>query len=163
MKVVVNATPLIALSVIGRLSLLHEMFDEVIVPAAVYEEVVTHGRGRPGAAELAEADWLHVIPPHGALTIEPMLLGLDAGEVSVLLLAREVQPDWVVIDERLARRVAQAMELPVKGTLGILLAATWAELLSREEALEALDRMLTAGLRVSPRWQNWFRTEVDRP
>ncbi|MCB0073227.1 MAG: DUF3368 domain-containing protein [Caldilineaceae bacterium] len=55
------------------------------------------------------------------------------------------------------------MQLPVKGTLGILLAATWAELLSREEALEALDRMLTAGLRVSPRWQNWFRTEVDRP
>ena len=191
MKVVVNATPLIALSVIGQLSLLHEMFAEVIVPAAVYEEVVTHGRGRPGAAELAQANWLQIMPPRGALTIEPMLLGLDAGEVSVLLLARELQPDWVVIDERLARRVAQAMGLPVKGTLGILLAATWAELLSKEEAIEALvnpggngptvpprgtsaefppwylrrnelERLLTAGIRVSPRWQNWFRSEVDK-
>jgi predicted nucleic acid-binding protein len=161
-KVVVNATPLIALSVIGQLSLLHEMFEEVIVPAAVYEEVVTHGRVRPGAAELAQANWLQIMPPRGALTIEPMLLGLDAGELSVLLLARELQPDWVVIDERLARRVAQAMGLPVKGTLGILLAATWAELLSKEEAIEALERLLTAGIRVSPRWQNWFRSEVDK-
>lgn len=162
MKVVVNAMPLIALSMIGQLSLLHEMFDEVIVPTAVYDEVVTRGRGRPGAAELAQADWLQVMPFQGAPTIEPMLLGLDAGELSVLLVAQELRPDWVIIDERLARRVAQAIGLPVKGTLGVLLAATWAGLLSRQEALEALDRLLAAGIRVSPLWQNWFRAEVDK-
>jgi predicted nucleic acid-binding protein len=162
MKVVVNATPLIALSLVGQLSLLHEMFDEVIVPTAVYEEVVTRGHGRPGASELAQADWLQVMPFQGALTIEPMLLGLDAGELSVLLLARELQPDWVVVDERLARRVAQAMGLPVKGTLGVLLAATWAGLLSRQEAFEALERLLAAGIRVSLRWQSWFKAEVEK-
>ena len=32
MKVVVNATPLIALSLINRLELLHQLFDLVIVP-----------------------------------------------------------------------------------------------------------------------------------
>lgn len=160
MKAVVNATPLIALSVVGQLSLLREMFDVVIVPAAVYEEVVVQGRGRPGSDELAQADWLQVLPSAGEMTIEPMLLGLDAGELSVLLLSQHLQPDWVIVDERLARRVARAMGLPVKGTLGVLLAAVWAGLLSQRDALDALDRLLGAGIRVSPRWQKWFRVQV---
>ena len=89
-----------------------------------------------------------------------MLLGLDSGELSVLLLAQEIRPDWVIIDERLARRVAQAMGLPVKGTLSILLAAVWAGLLTRHTTLDALEQLLSAGIRISPRWQHWFRSEV---
>ena len=42
MKVVVNATPLIALSLVERLDLLPQMFSEVLVPSAVYEEVAVH-------------------------------------------------------------------------------------------------------------------------
>ncbi|MBU6349316.1 MAG: DUF3368 domain-containing protein [Chloroflexi bacterium] len=162
MNVVVNATPLIALALVGQLSLLREMFDAVIVPRAVYEEVVIDGYGQPGSAELAQASWIQVVSPARAVTLEPMLLGLDSGELSVLLLAQEIQPGWVIIDERLARRVAQAMGLPVKGTLGILLAAVWAGLLTRQTALDALEQLLSAGIRISPRWQHWFRTEVDK-
>ena len=162
MKVVINATPLIALSLIGKLDLLRRMFDQVIVPAIVYEEVVVQGHGRPGAEELAEADWLQVMPVEGVVTVEPLLLGLDAGELSVLLLARKLQPDWVIVDERLARRVAQAIGLSIKGTLGVLLAAAWARLLSQQVALDALDQLLSAGIRISPRWQTWFRSEVAK-
>lgn len=162
MNVVVNATPLIALSLLGQLPLLREMFDAVIVPHVVYAEVVINGYGQPGAAELAQASWIQVMSPARSVTLEPMLLGLDAGELSVLLLAQELQPDWVVIDERLARRVAQAMGLRVKGTLGILLAAVWAGLLTPQAALEALEQLLGAGIRISPRWQHWFRTEIGK-
>ncbi len=160
MKVVVNATPLISLALLGRLSLLNEMFDEVIVPQAVYAEVIQGGAGKPGADALAEADWLNVVSADVSLTIEPLLLGLDAGELEVLLLARQIEPDWVIIDERLARRVAFAMGLPVKGTLGILLAAVLAGLLSRQEALDDLQRLLARGIRIAPRWQQWFWTEL---
>ncbi len=160
MKAVVNATPLISLALLGRLSLLNEMFDEVIVPRTVYEEVVEGRAGRPGADALAEAEWLNVVSADVSLTIEPLLLGLDAGELEVLLLARQIEPDWVIIDERLARRVAFAMGLPVKGTLGILLAAALAGLLSRQEALDDLQRLLTRGIRIAPRWQQWFRAEL---
>ena len=58
MKAIVNATPLIALALLGRLDLLRQMFDEVIVPATVYQEVAVEGTGRPGAAAIAQADWL---------------------------------------------------------------------------------------------------------
>jgi len=137
MKAIVNASPLIALSLIDRLRLLRDLFDEVIVPSAVYEEVVARGAGKPGSAALAKADWLQVLSPSAVLTIEPLLLGVDAGELQVLLLGQEIAPDWVIIDERLARRVALAMGLPVKGTLGVLLAAVLAGLLSRQEAIDA--------------------------
>jgi len=56
-----NAGPLIYLSVLGRLPLLRELFAEVLLPDAVYEEVVLQGHGLPGANEskaAVEAGWL---------------------------------------------------------------------------------------------------------
>lgn len=160
MKAVVNATPLISLALLGRLSLLNEMLDEVIVPRSVYQEVVQGGAGKPGADALAEADWLKVVAVDVSITIEPLLLGLDAGELEVLLLARQIEPDWVIIDERLARRVAFAMGLPVKGTLGILLAAVLAGLVSKQEARDDLHKLVERGIRIAPRWQQWFEQEI---
>ncbi len=55
MQVVVNATPLIDLALINRLELLPALFEDVIVPRAVYEEVALHGSGRAGAAALIHA------------------------------------------------------------------------------------------------------------
>ena len=66
----------------------------------------------------------------------------------------------MIIDERLARRTGFAMGLPVKGTLGILLAAALAGLLSRQEALDDLHRLVNRGIRIAPRWQQWFRVEL---
>ena len=68
----------------------------------------------------------------------------------------------MLIDERQARRAAFALELPVKGTLGILLAAVLAGLLTREDALEDLEKLQQAGIRISPRWQNWLTRELDQ-
>ena len=85
---VVNSTPLIALSLVGQLDLLHALFDEVLVPTSVYEEVVLRGRGRPGAREIAQADWIVVKNPETVSPFPPELLGLDQGEVDVILLAQ---------------------------------------------------------------------------
>jgi len=60
MKAIVNATPLIALAVIDRLDLLRSLFNDVVVPVEVYDEIVVQGAGKPGAAALAQAEWLHV-------------------------------------------------------------------------------------------------------
>jgi predicted nucleic acid-binding protein len=160
MRAIVNATPLIALAAIGRLHLLQDLFDEVIVPQTVYREVVVAGSGKPDADTWKAAHWLSVMRPDQEAVLDALLLGLDAGEMAVLLLARQITPDWVLIDERQARRVAFALGLPVKGTLGVLLAAVHAGFLPMDQALDDLQRLLDQGIRISPRWQAWFRSEL---
>ncbi|MFU8772243.1 MAG: hypothetical protein ACNA8H_07470 [Anaerolineales bacterium] len=63
MKVVVNATPLIALFLIGELDLLPRLFEEILVPSIVYEEIVIKGAGRSGSEAVSSASWLQVKDP----------------------------------------------------------------------------------------------------
>lgn len=158
---VVNSTPLIALSLIGQLDLLPALFDEILIPASVYEEVVLHGRGRPGAREIAQAEWLTVRNLETASPLPPELLGLDQGELDVILLAQEVKADWVLIDEKLARKIARAMGLQIKGTLGVLLLAHRVGHISREEGLEAVQELAESSVRLSAKLVRWFETQVE--
>ncbi len=160
-RAVVNSTPLIALSITGHLSLLKALFDEVIVPASVYEEVVLCGQGRPGGEEVRNASWILVKEPKEKCSIPPALLGLDQGEIDVILLAQEVGADWVLIDEKLGRKVAETLGLRVKGTLGVLLTAYQTHLLSREAAEKVIEILSTSSVRVSPRLVRWFQTQLD--
>ncbi len=159
MKAIVNATPLIALALIDRLHILTEMFDEIIVPAAVYDEVVLQGAGKPGANKIASRNWT-IKRPEIQPGVDLRLFGLDAGETEVLLLARQLQPDWVIIDERLARRVALALGLPLKGTLGLLLSAVQTGLVDQEDAIADVQRLTRNGIRISASLQAWFEKEV---
>jgi predicted nucleic acid-binding protein len=102
---VVNSTPLIALSIVGHFHLLPQLFEHILIPAAVYNEVVNEGRGRPGSAEARQADWLEVRAPKETTPLPAELMGLDQGEIDVILLAKEVEADWVLIDEKLGRQI----------------------------------------------------------
>ena len=68
----------------------------------------------------------------------------------------------MLIDERLGRRVARALQLPVKGTVGILLAAFQAKLLTKEEALEAVQQLCVQGFRISQEVVVWFEQELEQ-
>lgn len=160
MRAVVNSTPLVALALIDRLSILSAIFDKVLVPRSVYEEVVVEGRGRPGAQEVRSASWLEVREPSTISTLPAELIGLDAGELDTILLAQEVNADWVLMDERLGRRVAQTLGLKVKGTLGLLLTAHYAGLLPRQDAEDAAERIAKSAVRVSPRLLQWFKAQL---
>jgi len=122
-RAVVNAGPLVALSLLDRLDLLPALFAECWVPQTVFNEVAVAGVGKPGAKSLQAADWLarvRVSPiPDPLLVME-----LDAGEAEVISLARQLSPCVAILDERRGRRIAQHVYgLPVKGTAGILVEA----------------------------------------
>jgi predicted nucleic acid-binding protein len=51
------------------------------------------------------------------------LLELDKGEKHTLDMAEKHQADWVIIDEKIGRNMAEYLGLRVTGTLGILLKA----------------------------------------
>lgn len=119
--VISNTTPIIALALIGHLDLMHTLYGEVWIPPAVAAEVEAGGT-RVGAAELLAAPYLRTMPLDDPRRAD-LLNDLDRGEAEVLALAQERNADLVVLDERLGRRHARRLGLPLTGTLGVLLRA----------------------------------------
>ena len=128
MKVVTNSTPLIALSKINRLELLREVHRSIYIPEEVYTEVVVNGVGKPGAAEVASADWIICQPvtdKDQVLILHNRTL-IDLGECGAIVLAQEIGAERIIIDDRVARQVAIAKGLSVIGTVGVLrVAKAW--------------------------------------
>jgi predicted nucleic acid-binding protein len=58
MSVVSNASPLINLAWIGKLDLLRQLYGELTIPGAVWQEVVVEGIGQPGADDVKAATWI---------------------------------------------------------------------------------------------------------
>jgi uncharacterized protein len=126
MKVVSNAGPLIHLSWIGQLNLLQQLYDEFIVPNRVREEVLQANDDVPGVSELRAVfatGWIHVHLVESRKDVEALESILDAGESEAIVLAREVQADVLLLDDRRARREAERQGVPISGTVGILRSA----------------------------------------
>jgi predicted nucleic acid-binding protein len=160
LKTVVNSTPLIALSITGYLFLLNRLFEQVVVPVSVYEEVALQGEERPGAEAVAQANWLVIQAPERSLVLSAELVQLDRGEQDVIILAQEIKADWVLIDEKLARRVAIGLGLQVKGTLGVLLIAYRMGLISKEASIQAVQDLASSSVRLSSRLREWFIAQL---
>ena len=74
MIVVSDTTPLIGLASIGRLNLLKELFEEVYIPQAVFDETVTSGREDSRAKEeVSNATWIHVVQVKDRLAVNVLL------------------------------------------------------------------------------------------
>ena len=128
MVVVSNASPLIILSKLGQLSLLVKLYDQVLIPLAVYDEVVVAGL-HAGHVDAIAVDHLVRV---GSIIVRPVNLStedegwssqIDYGEAEVIALAREVGADWAIIDNAHARRAARSIGVRPRGTVGILLEA----------------------------------------
>ena len=125
MKAISNSSILIALSRIERLELLHLRFPEgILVPQAVWREVVETGSGRPGAEEVASVSWVTVRPVGNKALVSLLRLGLDEGEAEAIALSLEEPAEAILLDEKNARRTAKRLGLAILGTVGILI---WAK------------------------------------
>jgi predicted nucleic acid-binding protein len=147
MIVVSNATPLIAMAMADRFDLLQKIFGGIYIPQGVYEEVVEEGGERFGAADVRQAAWIQVIEAKDKLAVEVLEDDLGKGESETIVLAREMQADWVLVDERLARRKLELLDLRTIGTLGILLKAKELGLL--QTIKPEVDKLRARGFRLS--------------
>ena len=143
MKVVSDSSVLIGLSSIGRLALLHNKYpDGVLIPVAVWREVVEQGEKRPGARKVDQADWITVYDVKNWEMVQILKMELDEGEAEAIALACEVETDVVLLDERDARRAAKQLGLRVLGTVGILVwAKRGGKITSLRENLDKLKSM----------------------
>jgi predicted nucleic acid-binding protein len=144
--VISNNTALVALWVLGRLDLLRRLYGEVLIPQAVYDEFVATERALRQAA-LENAPWIKPVPLANPQRAR-VYIGLDLGEAEVLALAEERAARLVIVDELKGRRYAQRLELPLTGTLGLLLLAKEKGLVAGLASL--LAELQDAGLYLDP-------------
>jgi len=110
MKVVANTTPLISLASIGKLELLKDIFGEIIIADAVYNEI--KAKQGYGYSEI-DADYIKVQSINGIAYRDFLLSQLDLGETETIILAKEINADFVIIDENIAYKIAKSSELNV--------------------------------------------------
>ncbi|MBI4788529.1 MAG: DUF3368 domain-containing protein [Chloroflexi bacterium] len=123
MTTVSNASPLINLARIGLLDLLRQLYGSLIVPTAVWDEVVVQGAGQAGAEEVRTAGWIARQEIANTSLAQALRQELDAGEAEAIVLALEARAELLVMDERLGRETARHMGLRCIGLIGALIAA----------------------------------------
>ena len=137
--VVSDASPLINLARVNQFDLLATFYGQIVIPEAVYEEVVVRGKGCDGSPEVKEATWIDVQLPRDELAVHALAAELGRGEASAIILAQELDAPLLIIDEIRGRRIAIELGLKVCGTLGILTRAKReGRIVSLRQALDLL-------------------------
>jgi predicted nucleic acid-binding protein len=139
---VVNASPLILFSRIGRLDLIERLAPRILIPNAVIEEIRAGQQKDPTA--VAAVQWAakgRVADITVVASIEHWDLGLGESQVIAHCLGGS---RWAVLDDRAARRCAAAHNVPLIGTLGIVLRSKQKRLI--EGARPLVSKLVAAGM-----------------
>jgi uncharacterized protein len=151
MVAVLDASVLITLAKIRRIDLIRLVYVQGIIGPMVKHEVVDEGKriGAPGVQLVEQAlqeQWLVVLRPRSQRLAERLLrtTRLHAGEIEAMSIAHEHKA-MVIVDDKEARHVADALGITYIGTAGLLLQAYQKKHLSIaefEDAVTDLTRVL---------------------
>jgi predicted nucleic acid-binding protein len=159
LPVISDASPLIWLAKVGKITLLRTLFEEVIIPQEVYAEAVEKGLqgGFTDAQTIKECineGWIKLskLNPKGQSMLQKIseyAFEIYSGEAQAIVLAREMK-FLLLMDESAGRAFAQAWGLKVKGTIYVIISALRKGLISEIEAKETVLTMVTKGFRLEP-------------
>ena len=127
MILIADASALIALSVCNSLPVLDAIFGTVLVPEAVYLEVAAPDKPhseplrRYLQGKVRQVDMQHFVFLDAYA---------DAGETAAMLLYKQLNADYLLIDDKRGRKVAAINHIKTVGSLGVLLQAKRAGLIA---------------------------------
>jgi predicted nucleic acid-binding protein len=124
MIVVSDRSPLSSLFLVQQLDLLPTIFGRVIIPKQVFSELqILETEFGHDLSELKSAPWLETRQVQDVESVKRLKKVLDDGESEAIILAKELQADYLLIDEHEGRQIASAEGLRIIGVLGILVQA----------------------------------------
>ncbi len=139
MIVVADTSPINYLILIGHIEILPRIYGKIIVPTAVWNELVDPDSPAKVREWIANAPaWIEQRSFAGEYDAKLALM--DPGEREAIALAEELKADRLIADDLRARKAAMHRRIPVIGTLGVLRNAAQAGLLDFFESLTALQR-----------------------
>jgi uncharacterized protein len=161
--IVSDTSPITNLAAIGRLDLLQQLYKNIVIPLAVYNEMVKVRKVVPGAIEVQTFSWIQtrtVTNPQRVIDIQTRQDGIDSGEAEAIILALELKADLLLMDERRGRALAGNYGLNVTGLLGVLLQAKRNSLIPKIKPL--INRLIEeADFRVSQQLYKNLLQAVD--
>jgi len=123
MATVSNTGPLIALAEVDGLTLLKDLFEEILIPPAVHRELLAKTGPESHSLDDALSEYVHVTPtPEPAPEIEVVTQDLGPGEQQAIVLAHSLGA-LLLMDERLGRAAARRLGVRVTGVVGVLVRA----------------------------------------
>jgi len=143
MIIVSDTSPISNLAAIGQLELLQKLYGNVIIPTAVYQEILNSGDTDPAVLAIKSVNWIQTYSITNNTLFQTLQNILDIGEAEAITLAVELNADRLIVDERRGRKEAIRLGLRVTGILGILLAAKQQGLVSFIQPL--LDDLIANG------------------
>lgn len=148
MIVVVSDTSVISnLAQVGLLSILKELYTEILIPEKVKEELEAD---KGAQYNLSQSTWIKTVTLNDVSLYAELLTYLDAGEAQAIALAKELGAGLLMIDERKGREIAKDHGLIIVGLLGLLLEAKSEAIIN--EVKPILDKLIyEVGFRISPK------------
>jgi predicted nucleic acid-binding protein len=160
MIVVSDASPIINLSIIGRLDLLHKLFDSIVIPRSVYDEIAVQGKTLPGSREIKNSKYFKILKAKDKTLLNSLENLLDKGEAEAIVLAIEIKADLILMDETRGRKISEQFNLRPLGLLGVLVEAKNREFIKNLKPL--LDELITnAGFWISKTLYKKVLTSVE--
>ena len=145
MLIISDASPLIALAACNKLDLLDKLFEQVRIPQAVFNELAIPDK--PNAINIIEWAKDKVFPIKNKTVIKALSLNLDPGEAEAMALYWEISADFLLIDEKKGRIIANRNGIKTVGTIGILLLSKQKGFITSVKPL--LDLLIQNGFHIS--------------
>jgi uncharacterized protein len=118
MSFLAGTGPILSFARAGHLDLLRDVVSQLLIPEAVYAEIVVRGAGEPGAREVQETSWIRRERVQNRSIVDRLSPTLHLGERETIVLAKE-RDALLLIDDRTARHVALQQGVVVVGSLHV--------------------------------------------
>ena len=143
MIVISDTTPLISLMKADQLDLLGKLYQEILIPKAVYNELTSSIAFQNEANAITHSHFIKVVEVKERLAVDVLqrATGLDIGESEAIVYAEAVKADSLLMDETAGRKVAKSLGIHIVGTVGILLGGFDEGYLSADDVEAAVDAL----------------------
>jgi len=136
-----DSSALVALATMDRLDLLEKIFGKIYVPKAVYDEVTISYK--PQSVKLKEFLADKVV----SVELDISKMGLGQGELEAIALYKNMNSDFLLIDDRRAKKFARLNDVNVIGSLGVMILAKDSGLV--ESIRKDLEKLVSSSLFIS--------------
>ena len=137
--IVSNTTPISNFLHLGQMEILKTIFKELHVPMAVYSEIEAYFSGDNQWQECLNDKFIIRVEVQTSPKIKELMTHLHMGEAEALCLCIENNAQLCLLDDRDARIIARLNNIPISGTLGVLMKAKKMGII--ESVKEIMDRL----------------------